>query len=254
MHTPKKRNKNQPTNPGSKRFPNWVFAHTRACGWRTSGWMISCIPRGSDFSTARWKFSKHQKKTEKPKIKMKGMGKFIENFQNPVIKGILCVTQIRENSPIKKTGWEANVVWREHDILFEEEHGELRTVVSPLFQRLLVQAYLVLVGVASSYLPWFQPVKYVSLEHLEAHYRISIPRTQMTHILEDLTHRMDGQPPKKEVCIYTSPKTNLAKMMVWNRKTPSKYGHVWYLCYRFLGCINVSSFNYWDSLWPFWDG
>ncbi len=26
-----------------------------------------------------------------------------------------------------------------------------------------------------------------------------IPRTQMTHILEDLTHKMEGQPPKKQV-------------------------------------------------------
>ena len=88
--------------------------------------------------------------------------------------------------------------------LFEENvifclKRKLRTVVSPLFQRLLVQSYLVLVGVASSCLPRFQPVRYVSLEHVEAHYSISIPRTQMTHILEDLTHKMDGQPPKKEV-------------------------------------------------------
>ena len=26
-----------------------------------------------------------------------------------------------------------------------------------------------------------------------------IPRTQIIHILEDLTHKMEGQPPKKEV-------------------------------------------------------
>ena len=26
---------------------------------------------------------------------------------------------------------------------------------------------------------------------------IFIPKTQMTHILEDLTHKMEGQPPKK---------------------------------------------------------
>ena len=25
------------------------------------------------------------------------------------------------------------------------------------------------------------------------------PRTQMTHVLEDLTHKMEGHPPKKEV-------------------------------------------------------
>ena len=29
--------------------------------------------------------------------------------------------------------------------------------------------------------------------------KIYIPRTQMTHILEDLTHKMEGQPSKKEV-------------------------------------------------------
>ena len=28
---------------------------------------------------------------------------------------------------------------------------------------------------------------------------IRVPRTQMTHILEDLTHKMEGQPPKKQV-------------------------------------------------------
>ena len=26
-----------------------------------------------------------------------------------------------------------------------------------------------------------------------------MPRTQMTHILEGLTHKMEGEPPKKEV-------------------------------------------------------
>ena len=28
---------------------------------------------------------------------------------------------------------------------------------------------------------------------------IYVRRTQMTHVLEDLTHEMEGQPPKKEV-------------------------------------------------------
>ncbi len=28
---------------------------------------------------------------------------------------------------------------------------------------------------------------------------VPIPRTQMTHILKDSTHKMEGQPPKKEI-------------------------------------------------------
>ena len=31
------------------------------------------------------------------------------------------------------------------------------------------------------------------------HEKLGKPRTQMTDILEDLTHKMEGQPPKREV-------------------------------------------------------